>query len=100
MEDFWIFYWWVVVMPALAAAAAAQRARRRRQMGPRVKVTPAEFLGVVEGARELVIRGPKVLLQGTTYVTRAGDYYYYTTVREPLRLPDGVEVRDAQNILL
>jgi hypothetical protein len=97
--NFWLFYWWVVFLPLLAAAAA-RRARRRRQMGPRVLVSPEEFLKVVEREKALVIKGPKVILQGTTYVTRAGDYYYYTTVREPLRLPDGVEVKEARNILL
>ncbi len=69
-------------------------------MGPRVQVEPTEFLSIVEREKGLVIKTQKILLQGITYVTRCGDYYYYTATRTPLSLPAGVEVKEARNILL
>jgi hypothetical protein len=48
----------------------------------------------------LVIMGPKVIFTGNTYLTRSGDYYYYTTAKQPLILPTGVEVSHAKQILL
>jgi hypothetical protein len=99
MSSIWFFYWWVMILLLLAVHQA--RARRRRQMGPRVQVEPAEFLSIVEREKRLVIKTQKFFLRGITYVTRSGDYYYYTLARGvPLTLPAGIEVKEARNILL
>ena len=69
-------------------------------MGPRVQVDAAEFLRIVERVKGLVIKGPANRWVGTTYVTRDCDYYYYTTTKETLAIPAGIEVKEAKNILL
>lgn len=97
MSNIWILYWWLLFL----AVASGQQARtkRRREM-VRVQVDSSEFVRIAEQEKGLVIKGPRVRLQGTTYVIRSGDYYYYTTVREPLALPSGLRIIDARNILL
>ena len=69
-------------------------------MGPRDQVEPAEFLQILQREKGLVIQRQKVFLQGITYVSRCGDYYYYTTTKEPLVLPKECIVQHAKNILL
>ncbi len=69
-------------------------------MGPRVFVEPAEFLRIVEKNKGLIIQGRKVAFQGITYVSRCGDYYYYTTSKEPLNLPRDCDIQKARAILL
>ena len=69
-------------------------------MGPRVQVEPAEFLRLVGEAKGMVVKGRKLGLQGITYVSRCGDYYYYTITREHLALPRECIVQQAKNILL
>jgi hypothetical protein len=98
MGNLWIFYCWVLVLPLMVANQA--RARRRRQMGPRVLVDAAEFLQIAEQEKGVVIKGPRVLWQGRTYVVRSGDYYYFTTTKQPLTLPPGLEIKEARRIFL
>ena len=74
-------------------------------MGPRIAVEPSEFLRLVEQDKGLVIetiQGKKRFgIRGIiTYVSRCGDYYYYTQSQTPLSLPEGCEVQQAQRILL
>ena len=69
-------------------------------MGPRLRIDNDEFIKIVEREKELVIMGPKVIFTAYTYVTRSGDYYYYTTSKVPLILPDGTEMSQAKQILL
>jgi hypothetical protein len=98
MSNIWFIYWWVIFLPIIIAQQT--EARRRRQMGPRVQVEPSEFLRMIAQEKGLVIKSRKFPLQGTTYVSRCGDYYYYTMSKEPLALPDGCVVQQAKNILL
>jgi len=79
---------------------ANQQARKRRQMGPRLKVDKATFLNEVEKSGNKVIRGPKVWLQGYTYLVCGEDYYYYTVSKEELTLPSDVELSSVKQILL
>ena len=73
-------------------------------MGPRIAVEPSEFLRLVEQDKGLVIetiQGKKFGFRGIiTYVSRCGDYYYYTQSQTPLSLPEECEVQQAQRILL
>ena len=69
-------------------------------MGPRVQVDPAEFLRILENEKGLVIKGRPIILRGTEYVTRSGDYYYFTFAKEPLTLPKECKVTNARQILL
>ena len=69
-------------------------------MGPRLKVDNATFLDQVTRSSGKVIRGPKVIFQGATYLVRGEDYYYYTMARKELPLPQGVEVMRVAQILL
>lgn len=69
-------------------------------MGPRLKISTEEFLKIIERDGGLVIMGPRVLFAGYTYLTRSGDYYYYTISKTPLVLPSGTEVSSAKQILL
>ena len=70
-------------------------------MGPRVQVDAFEFLRIVEREKGLVIRTRPVPLIGMRmYVTRSGDYYYYTRTKDALTIPAGIEVKDAQAMLL
>ena len=98
MSNMWFIYWWMIFLPIIIAQQ--NQARRRRQMGPRVQVEPSEFLRMVEQEKGLVIKGRKMALQGITYVSRCGDYYYYTISKEPLALPKDCVVQQAKNILL
>ena len=90
--------WWILIL-VIGLNQNAQ-ARKRRQMGPRLRISNAEFQKIVEAERGLVIMGPKILFSGYTYLTRSGDYYYYTTTKQPLALPTGIEVSPAKQILL
>ena len=95
-----MWYWWVVVLLFIVAQQQTQ-ARRRRQMGPRIAVEPSEFLRLVEQDKGLVIQGKKIGFLGLImYVSRCGDYYYYTQSKTPLSLPEECEVQQAQRILL
>lgn len=102
MSGGWMMYWWVVFVAVFAALQT--QARRRREMGPRVFVEPAEFLRIVAENSGLVIevnRGKKFGIQAQiTYVSRCGDYYYYTSSRKPLSLPAECEVQQARSVLL
>ena len=69
-------------------------------MGPRVQVEPSEFLRMLEQEKGLVIKGKKIAFRGVIYVSRCGDYYYYTISKEPLSLPKDCVVHQAKNILL
>ena len=73
-------------------------------MGPRVCVEPSEFLRLIAENNGLVIevnRGSKFGIQAQiTYVSRCGDYYYYTSSKTPLSLPKECEVQQARTILL
>lgn len=85
----------------IAVIAQQQKlATKRRQMGPRLKVDQATFLAEVSKRRCKVIRGPKVLWQGYTYLVRGEDYYYYTISKKALHIPEGVEVTNVAQILL
>lgn len=97
MTAYWI---WIYLPMILVIAHQQQQARKRRQMGPRLKVDHATFLAEVAERQGKVIRGPKVLWQGYTYLVRGKDYYYYTISKEELRMPAGVEVTHAEQILL
>jgi hypothetical protein len=94
----WFIYWWMIFLPIIIAQQ--NQARRRRQMGPRVQVEPSEFLRMVEQEKGLVIKSRKFALQGITYVSRCGDYYYYTISKKPLVLPKDCVVQQCKNILL
>lgn len=96
--SFFMMYWWLWILPFIIAQQ--NQARKRRQMGPRICVEPNEFLRLVGEEKGLVIRGRKFVLQGTMYLSRCGDYYYYTHARAPLHLPRECEVRQARQILL
>ena len=63
-------------------------------MGPRVQVSPEEFVEIANVEGGLVIRRKKM------YVIRSGDYYYYTTARQPLTFSDNCKIQEAKNILL
>ena len=73
-------------------------------MGPRIAVEPSEFLRLVEQDKGLVIETIQVRKFGfrglIMYVSRCGDYYYYTQSKTPLSLPEECEVQQAQRILL
>jgi hypothetical protein len=98
MISYWI--WIYLPMMFVVIAQQQQQARKRRQMGPRLKVDQATFLAEVSKRQGKVIRGPKVLWQGYTYLVRGEDYYYYTVSKEELRIPEGVEVTNVAQILL
>ena len=68
-------------------------------MGPRLRVDAETFLQKARESGNTVIRTNKVLLQGYTYIVRAGDYFYYTISKEPLDLRD-LEVEVVQGALL
>ena len=63
-------------------------------MGPRVQVSPEEFVEIANAQGGLVIKRKKM------YVIRSGDYYYYTTAKQPLMLSQDCQVREAKNVLL
>ena len=69
-------------------------------MGPRLRVDNQTFLAEVSKGQAKVVRGPKVLWQGYTYLVRGDDYYYYTISKEELHFPPEVEVMFATQILL
>ncbi len=93
-------YWIWIYLPMILIMAQQQQARKRRHMGPRLKVNHQTFLTEVSKNQGKVIRGPKVLWQGYTYLVRGEDYYYYTVSKEELSLPEGVEVTCVAQILL
>jgi len=68
-------------------------------MGPRIQVEPADFLQMLQREKGLVIQRQS-FFQGITYVSKCGDYYYYTISKEPLSLPQECVVQHARNILL
>jgi hypothetical protein len=92
-----IYWWWLIVI----FAATQSQAQRRRQMGPRIHIEPEEFLSVAQKEKGLIIkkRG-QTMFQGTTYVIRSGDYYYYTVTKQHLTLPSECQVKEVKNILL
>lgn len=63
-------------------------------MGPRVAVSPEEFVEIANAEGGLVIKRKRL------YVIRSGDYYYYTTAKQPLTLSQNCKIREAKNILL
>ena len=63
-------------------------------MGPRVQINPDEFMDIARKEQGLVIRKKGM------YVIRSGDYYYYTTSKQPLALPAECQIKDVKNILL
>ena len=93
-------YWIWIYLPMIILLVQQQQARKRRQMGPRLKVDQATFLAEVAKMQGKVIRGPKVLWHGYTYLVCGEDYYYYTLSKEELRMPEGVEVTRVAQILL
>ena len=97
MNSTWMMYWWIFIVIIIAQQ---QQARRRRQMGPRVQVSPEEFLEIARREQGLVIKRRRQMLAPMTYVLRSGDYYYYTVTRQPLSLPPECQVTEAKNILL
>ena len=97
MTAYWIWFYFLMIF---IIVQQQQQARKRRQMGPRLKVNHATFLTEVAKRQGKVIRGPKVLWHGYTYLVRGEDYYYYTLSKEELRMPEGVEVTSVAQILL
>ena len=77
-----------------------RQAQRRRQMGPRLRIDNQTFLAEVSKRQGKVVRGPKVLWQGYTYLVRGDDYYYYTVSKDELYFPPGVELMCVTQILL
>ena len=69
-------------------------------MGPRVHVNPQEFLRLAAEEKGLIIKSQGMLLRPIVYVTRSGDYYYYTMSRQPVPLPPDCQVTEAKNVLL
>ena len=69
-------------------------------MGPRLRVDTETFLREVESSGRKVIRGPKVWLQGYTYMVCGDEYYYYTISKEELKLPETIEINSVKQILL
>jgi hypothetical protein len=63
-------------------------------MGPRVHINPNEFVDIAEKEQGLVIKSKRM------YLIRSGDYYYYTTSKQPLVLPLECHVKEVKNILL
>jgi len=114
MNDFWL-YWSLFVVILVVSQS---HTRRRRQMGPRIKVAPAQFLEIATRERGLVVSNtaadsPAAALRtlvrnipllgrvpSIVYVTRSGDYYYYTAVCEPLTLPPDCQIVEGNSILL
>jgi hypothetical protein len=118
MNDFWL-YWWLFVVVLVVSQS---HTRRRREMGPRIKVAPGQFLEIVAREKGLVVSNtaadsPAAALRtlvrripllgrllgqlpNIVYVTRSGDYYYYTRVCEPLSLPPDCQVVEGDYILL
>jgi hypothetical protein len=91
MGNFWILNWWWIIIFIIIAQ---QKARRRRQMGPRVHIAAGEFVDIAEKEQGLVIKSKRM------YLIRSGDYYYYTTSKQPLSLPAQCQVKEVKNILL
>ena len=79
---------------------SAESRKKETANGTRVQVEPSEFLHIVAQEKGLVIQSRKVVLQGITYVSRCGDYYYYTISRVPLVLPKDCVVQQAKSVLL
>ena len=90
---------WYFILPVIIISQQ-KKAQRRRQMGPRLKVSNDVFIHEVSHSSGKVIRGPKVLWQGYTYLVCGGEYYYYTISKEPLVMPPDIEVIDVKQILL
>ena len=97
MTTYWI---WMYLLMLIVIFQQQQQARKRRQMGPRLKIDNAAFIDQVAKRLGKVVRGPKVLWQGYTYLVRGEDYYYYTVSKEELQMPEGVEVMSVAQILL
>jgi len=96
MTAYWILIWLLL----MTAVTRQQNNRRKRQMGPRIQISDSEFLKLAEKERGLVIRGPKMLWAGNTYLLRSGDYYYYTIAKVPLDLPKECQILESSHILL
>ena len=70
-------------------------------MGPRVQVSPEEFVDIANAEGGLVIkRRTPFQWQANTYVVRSGDYYYYTITKQALMLSGSCRIREAKNVLL
>lgn len=95
-----IFIYIYFMMFVVIISQNKKNQRKRRQMGPRLNVTNEVFLQELDNNNNTVIRGPKVLWQGYTYLTAGKDYYYYAVSKEPLELPEGVSYKEVKQILL
>ena len=69
-------------------------------MAPRVSVDRETFEGLVSKHLGEVIVGPYKWGVGSCYVTKAGDYYYFTTSKQPLDLPNQVTVINSNQLIL
>jgi hypothetical protein len=92
-----IYWWWLIFILAITQ----NQTRRRRQMGPRIQIDPEEFLSIAQKEKGLIIKKQgQILFQGTTYVIRSGDYYYYTVTKQHLTIPSECQVKEVKHILL
>lgn len=69
-------------------------------MGPRLRVDQATFLTEVAKSQGKVIRSSWNFFHGYIYLVKGEDYYYYTTSRKELQMPEGVEITNVAQILL
>jgi hypothetical protein len=65
MQQAAMFPYWIVIFIVIAA-----QTRRRIQMGPRLQITPEEFLEIAKNSQNLVIKSGKRWLSGLQYVIR------------------------------
>jgi len=70
-------------------------------MGPRIRVSTEEFIEIAAKECGIVIAAPKLFWQATaTYLTRSGDYYYYTYTNTLITLPPECKIIKSKGILL
>ena len=86
------FFFYILFIPLLVSA----NERKRRQMKPRVLLEPEAFLQLVKAEKNRVIRTAKLMFQGHMHVVECDSYFYYAFSKEPLAMPDGIEVIDAK----
>ena len=67
-------------------------------MKPRVHQSPEMFLKMVEKLGEPVVATEKIMLMGYMYVTTGTQYIYFAYSAEPLVIPKGIEVVNAEEV--
>ena len=82
-----------------AAAAAAAAAQAIKASGAIVKMKPDQFqLLLDKESVALVVTSERGMSKKLSYLMNYGGLFFYTTTKEPLRLPESAEIVIAEKI--